>query len=144
MKLTLLAVGKLKDDWAVDGCAEYEKRLKRHSPIESIEVRDDKALLARVPAPGSRARVIALDVRGDELSSEELAERVQLWQRSGATSVCFFIGGADGLPADLVKRADERISLGRMTLPHRIARLVLLEQLYRAFSIVRGEPYHRA
>jgi 23S rRNA (pseudouridine1915-N3)-methyltransferase len=113
----------------------------RHLPLEIVEVKDASDLAARVPA---RARLIALDERGREPTSAELAARLGAWMGSGVPAVAFLVGGADGLPADLVARADEKIALSRLTLPHRLARLVLLEQLYRALSIVRGEPYHRA
>lgn len=140
MKLTVLAVGKLRDRWALEGCAEYEQRLRRHSPLHILEVKDAHALSERLPP---RQRLIALCERGTQLSSGELAERIARWQLEALPGVCFLIGGADGLPPALEARADERWSFGRLTLPHRLARLLLLEQLYRAFSILRGEPYHR-
>jgi 23S rRNA (pseudouridine1915-N3)-methyltransferase len=87
--------------------------------------------------------VWALDERGRQLSSAELAAMLATRMRSGPRGVTFLVGGADGLPAPVVDRADIRWSLGRLTLPHRLARLILVEQLYRALSIVRGEPYHR-
>ena len=141
MKLVVIAVGKMKDSWAQDGCEEYLRRIRRHLPVEIIEVKDDAALGARIP---DRHRLVALDERGAEPTSEELARRLGGWMSSGLAGVTFLIGGADGLPAALVARADEKMALSRLTLPHRIARLVLAEQLYRALSIVRGEPYHRA
>ena len=141
MRLTVLAVGKLKDAWAVDGCAEYQKRLKHYATVEIVEVKEASALAGKLAA---RHRIVALDGRGEQLSSDELGARVARWQQSGAPGVTLVIGGADGLPDELVRGADERLSLGRLTLPHRLARLILLEQLYRAFTIVRGEPYHRA
>ena len=141
MKLLILAVGKLKDRWALEGCAEYLQRLRRQAAIEVVEVKDTAALGPRIPA---RHRVVALTERGQEPSSAELAERLARWQMDGGAGVVFLIGGADGLPAEIERQADERLSLSRLTLPHRLARLLLLEQLYRAFSILRGEPYHRA
>lgn len=141
VKLVILAVGKLKDAWALAGCAEYEKRLRHYATTSVVEVRDAEALAGKVP---ERHRLIALDERGDEPTSEGLAEKLRRWQATGLPGVCLVIGGADGLPRALVEKADERLSLSRLTLPHRLARLVLLEQLYRAFTIVRGEPYHRA
>lgn len=141
MKLTVLAVGKLKEAWVREGCDEYLRRVARHLPCEIVEVKDDAALSARIPP---RHRVVALDERGTQVSSQELAARLAAWMGSGAPGVALLIGGADGLPKDLVARADEKLALSRLTLPHRIARLVLAEQLYRALSIVRGEPYHRA
>ena len=140
MKLVVLAAGKLRDAWVRDGCAEYQKRIARHLGIEIVETRDSAGLAARVP---ERFRLVALDERGREPTSAELAERLAGWMGSGLPGVAFAVGDADGLPPALVARADEKIALSRLTLPHRLARLVLLEQLYRALSIVRGEPYHR-
>jgi 23S rRNA (pseudouridine1915-N3)-methyltransferase len=141
LKLTILAVGKIKEAWARQGCDEYLRRLRRHFPVEEVELRDAEGLAPRLPA---RHLVIALDERGQEPSSAELAARLAGWMNAGTAGVCFLIGGADGLPPAALGLARERLSLGRLTLPHRLARLVLLEQLYRAASIVRGEPYHRA
>lgn len=141
MKIVVIAVGKLKEPWARAGCDEYKKRLARHFPVEEIEVKEPAALIARLPA---RHRVVALDEHGRAPTSDELAARLAAWMSSGAPGVVFAIGGADGLPADLLARSDEKISLSRLTLPHRLARLLLFEQLYRAHSILRGEPYHRA
>ncbi len=140
MKLTLIAVGKLRDDWARNGCAEFEKRVRAKLPLDIRELKERDDVLAKVPA---RHELWALDVQGHGLSSEELAARLGNRMRSGAQGIAFAIGGADGLAPEVLKRADFKLSLGRMTLPHRLARLILLEQLYRALSIVRGEPYHR-
>jgi 23S rRNA (pseudouridine1915-N3)-methyltransferase len=140
VKLTVLAVGKLRDSWVVEGCEEYRKRLRGKLPLDVVEVKDDRELERRLPP---RARVWALDERGHELSSDELAQALRRAMNSGEQGIAFLVGGADGLPEPLIKRADFRWSLGRLTLPHRLARLILLEQLYRALSIVRGEPYHR-
>ena len=141
MKLVIVAAGKLREPWVREGCAEYEKRIARHLPTEIVEVKDSAALAARIP---ERARLVALDERGKQPSSQELADRLAAWMSSGVANVVFLLGDADGLPAPLLARADEKLALSRLTLPHRLARLILLEQLYRALSIVRGEPYHRA
>jgi 23S rRNA (pseudouridine1915-N3)-methyltransferase len=141
VKLSVVAVGKLKEVWVQEGCAEYLRRLRGKLPLEVIEVRDDAELQKRIPP---RYEVWALDERGKQLSSEELAQAIGKRMNAGAQGIALLIGGADGLPAELVKRADFTWSLGRLTLPHRLARLILLEQLYRAHSILRGEPYHRA
>jgi len=140
VKLTVLALGKLRDAWVVEGCDEYRKRLRGKLPLDVVEVKDDRELERRLPP---RAKIWVLDERGRELSSDELAQSLRAAMNSGEQGIAFLVGGADGLPAPLVKRADFRWSLGRLTLPHRLARLILLEQLYRAVSIVRGEPYHR-
>ncbi len=141
MKLTVLAVGKLKDAWLEDGAADFAKRVKARLPLEIVEARDEASLIAKLPA---RSELWALDERGDQLSSEELAGRIGERMRQGAHGLAFAIGGADGHTEALLGRARYRWSLGRLTLPHRLARVVLLEQLYRALTIVRGEPYHRS
>jgi 23S rRNA (pseudouridine1915-N3)-methyltransferase len=140
VRITVLCVGKLKDAWIRDGCDEYARRLRGKLALNTVEVKDDAALLRAVPA---RGRVWALDEHGAELSSAELAERLKRYMDAAEPGLTFAIGGADGLPAQLLERAHLRWSLGRLTLPHRLARLILIEQLYRAVSILRGEPYHR-
>jgi 23S rRNA (pseudouridine1915-N3)-methyltransferase len=140
VKLTVLAVGKLRDAWVKAGCDEYLRRLRGRLPLEVVEVKSSSELSRRLP---ERQQVWALDEHGVELSSAELAEKLRQLMSAAEKGVVFLVGGADGLPAPLVARAHFRWSLGRLTLPHRLARLILLEQLYRALSIVRGEPYHR-
>jgi 23S rRNA (pseudouridine1915-N3)-methyltransferase len=109
-------------------------------PLDIVEAKDDADLAKKLPP---RHKLWALDERGKQLSSDELAHALSRAMNSGETGLSFVIGGADGLPRDLVQRADFVWSLGRLTLPHRLARLIVLEQLYRAHSIIRGEPYHR-
>jgi 23S rRNA (pseudouridine1915-N3)-methyltransferase len=140
VKLTVLAVGKLRDSWIKEGCAEYEKRVRAKLPLEVLEVKSADDLARRLPP---RAELWALDERGRELSSTELADQLRRRMSAGSAGLTLLIGGADGLPEALLARAAVRWSLGRLTLPHRLVRLILLEQLYRALSIVRGEPYHR-
>lgn len=123
-----------------EGCDEYARRLRGKLPYELIETKHDDELLKRLP---DRHRVWALDERGKELTSSELAQALKRHMDAGEQGIAFVVGGADGLPAPILARADFRWSLGRLTLPHRLARLILFEQLYRAISIVRGEPYHR-
>jgi 23S rRNA (pseudouridine1915-N3)-methyltransferase len=122
------------------GCEEYARRMRGKLPLEVTEARDDADLPKRIPP---RSKLWALDERGKQLSSDELAQALRTLMNGGEHGVAFVIGGADGLPRELVARADFVWSLGRLTLPHRLARLIVLEQLYRALSIVRGEPYHR-
>ncbi len=141
MKLAVIAVGKLKEAWVQEGCAEYAKRLRGKLPLELVEVKDDAELARRLPP---RHLVWALDERGTELTSEELSRKMAQLMNRGEAGIALVIGGADGLPRALVDRAAFVWSLGRLTLPHRLARLIVLEQLYRALSILRGEPYHRA
>lgn len=141
MKLTVLAVGRLKDAWVLAGCDEYARRLRGKLPVEIIEVKEARELPRRVPP---RAKVWALDERGRELTSEELAQALKRHMDAGEAGIAFLIGGADGLPRELVAQADFKWSLGKLTLPHRLVRVILLEQLYRAHDILSGGPYHRA
>ena len=144
MKLALVAVGKLKEAWVQEGCAEYAKRVRGKLPLDVVEVKDDAELIRKIPPKDyGRYKLWALDERGKELSSEELAASLKQAMNGGEQGIALVIGGADGLPRDLVARANFTWSLGRLTLPHRLARLIVLEQLYRALSILRGEPYHR-
>lgn len=138
MKIRVLAVGKLKEAHYRDAVDEYLGRLRHYATVEEVEVKDDAALRKALPA---RAHVVALTIDGKPRSSEELAARIE--ELAGrVTELCFVIGGADGIPADVVERSHEKLSLSRMTLPHRLARLVLAEQIYRAMTIRKGEPYH--
>lgn len=141
MKLVLLAVGKLKDAWAKEGCAEYAKRIAARLPWSEIEARDDAELIKKIP---DRLQLWVLDSRGQQLTSEELAGKLRTGMNEALQGIAFVIGGADGVPAELIKRAHYKWSLGKGTLPHRLARLVATEQLYRALTIIRGEPYHHA
>jgi 23S rRNA (pseudouridine1915-N3)-methyltransferase len=138
VKIRVVAVGKLKEAHYRDAVDEYLGRLRHYATIEEVEVKDDAALRKAIPP---RAHVVAMTIDGKARSSEELAARLE--ELAGrVTEVCFVIGGADGIPADVVKAAQEKLSLSRMTLPHRLARLVLVEQIYRAMTIRKGEPYH--
>lgn len=140
MRLTVLAIGRLKDAWLVEGAAEYEKRVRARLPLEIVEVKDEAELIRRLPA---RAELWVLDERGQQLSSAELAQALATRMQAGEAGVALAIGGADGHSEALRQRARVRWSLGRLTLPHRLVRVIVLEQLYRALAIVRGEPYHR-
>ncbi len=145
MRLVVVAVGKVKERGLRELIDEYYTRIRRHAACDEIEVRDGRDVAKAIEAaiPG-RAHVVALEVDGVQMSSEQLASRIVQWGSSGNGVVAFVIGGADGIPAELSKRANTRWSLSRLTLAHRVARVVLAEQLYRAISIWRGEPYHRA
>ncbi|MBK8976968.1 MAG: 23S rRNA (pseudouridine(1915)-N(3))-methyltransferase RlmH [Planctomycetes bacterium] len=142
MKITVLAVGHLKEAHWRSAQREYLERLRHYASITVREVEDDGALCAAVP---ERARVVLLDERGSDLDSAAWAERIvgEAELRHGAQPLVFVIGGPDGLPAGLRARAWQTVAFGRATLPHRLARIVLLEQIYRAFTILRGLPYHR-
>jgi 23S rRNA (pseudouridine1915-N3)-methyltransferase len=139
LKIVVLAVGKLRDRHLTALCDDYVARARRHLTIEVVEVEDDAALQRKWPAQGE---TIALDVRGESWSTERVADHLRDRMLHGGRAITFAIGGADGLPAALLARASARLSLSAMTLPHRLARLVLLEQIYRALTIIRGEPYH--
>jgi len=153
-RATIVAVGKLRG-WAAGGCEEYLSRLRRYFAVEVVEVREEDInrrspeevlsaeagrLLRRLP---QGAYTVVLDrERGRELSSEELARRLSSLGLSGWSHVAFVVGGPLGLDGAVLERADLVLSFGRMTLPHALARVVLLEQLYRAAKIERGESYH--
>ena len=153
-RATVVAVGSLKG-WAADGADDYLKRLRRFFPVEVVEVPEEDMnrrlpeevitaeatkLLRRVPA---EAYVIALDrEKGEPLTSEKLAQRLDSLGLSGRSHVAFVLGGPLGLSPEVLKRADTVVSFGPITLPHALARVVLLEQLYRAAKINRGEKYH--
>ena len=141
----VIAVGKLKERGIREAADDYLKRISRYAKVEEIELKDapaDELEPRFVKAIPDRARVVALEVDGKAMSSEHLARVVGRAEGDGAVgSLCFLIGGAYGLPAVVSKRAELRLSLSAMTLPHRLARLLLLEQVYRAFTILRGEPY---
>lgn len=139
MRLTLLAVGKLRDRWVADGCAEYLARLRGRFTIEIIEVKRDAEVLARLPA---RQALWVLDERGEQASSRDLAARLERVRGGGGAGLTLCIGGADGHSDALRARADYLWSLSKLTLPHRLARVVVLEQIYRASTILAGAPYH--
>jgi 23S rRNA (pseudouridine1915-N3)-methyltransferase len=139
VRLTVLAVGKMRDRHMAALCDDYVARARRHLPIEVVEVEDDAALARRLPA---RAELIALEPGGDAWTTEELAKHLESRMVHGAQGVAFLIGGSLGLPKAVVAKASRRLSLSNLTLPHRLARVVLCEQLYRAMTIIRGEPYH--
>ena len=141
MKITVAAVGRLKDAYLVAACAEYEKRLRPFCTLAVTEAKDEAALLASVPPA---AHVYAFDERGELWTSAQLADAIAAEQsHGGGAPVVFAIGGADGHGDALRARAQKLIAFGRMTIAHRLVRVLVLEQLYRAFKIVRGEPYHR-
>ncbi len=153
-RATIVAVGKPKG-WAAEGAEEYAKRLRRYFPVAVVEVPEEdlnrrtprevldteaEKLLRRIP---NGAYVISLNrERGEGLSSENLARRLETLGLSGQSHVAFVLGGPLGLSPEVLGRADSVVSFGRITLPHALARVVLLEQLYRAAKINRGEKYH--
>jgi len=140
VKLTVLAVGRLKERHYVEACQDYANRVRRYLPCDLLEVRSEGELLKRCPP---RAERWLLDQRGRELSTEELAAAIGRRMASGSAGIAFLIGGAEGVPEPVRQGAQMVLALSRLTLAHRLARLVLLEQLYRVMTILRGEPYHR-
>ena len=143
MKIQVLAIGKPKLPYAAAGIEEYDRRLQRYASVtlEYLRARDESpSLLAR----SRESYRIALDERGCQLDTISFSERItQLENRPQLKKVAFLIGGADGHPPELRERCDEIWSLSRLTMQHELALVVLLEQLYRVFTIKRGEPYHR-
>ena len=139
MRYHVVAVGRLRNAGLRATCDEYLKRLRRYARVEEREVRDEARLPEAIPG---EARLVALSRRGETWSSTELARRTSGWDQDGR-DVAFAIGGAAGLTAALLRRAERVWSLSPLTFPHELARVILLEQLYRAFTIRRGEPYHR-
>jgi 23S rRNA (pseudouridine1915-N3)-methyltransferase len=121
-------------------CDDYVARARRHLTVEIVEVEDDSALLRRIPPA---ADVIALEAGGEAWDTAKLTAYIQDGMVHGRKTVAFLIGGSDGLSRAAVGRANRRLSLSAMTLPHRLARVLLCEQIYRALSIIKGEPYNR-
>ena len=142
MKLSLHVVGRLKEPYFIEAEREYLKRLRPYCTLAVVEAKTDTAQLAAIP---SGATLVAFDERGPSLSSSEFArEVIAAHEMHGAGApLALAIGGADGHPPELRARADRLVSFGRLTIAHRLVRLLVLEQIYRSFRIVRGEPYHR-
>ncbi|MFQ3783018.1 23S rRNA (pseudouridine(1915)-N(3))-methyltransferase RlmH [Staphylococcus saprophyticus] len=159
MKITILTVGKLKEKYWKQAIAEYEKRLSAYSKIEIIEVPDEKApenmsdkeveqvkekegqrLLAKVK---QQSTVITLEIKGNMLTSEGLAKEIESRMTRDQSDFTFIIGGSNGLHKDVLDRSDYALSFSKMTFPHQMMRVILIEQVYRAFKIMRGEAYHK-
>lgn len=159
VKITVVTVGKLKERFWVEACAEYLKRLQPYARVAVQEIADvdpgraggvgaarDKegaAILAALARGAEKAHVILLDIGGKQRSSVEFSQRLDALALAGESDVAFVVGGSDGVSDAVRQRANETLSFGRITLPHNLARVVLLEQLYRAMKISRGEPYHK-
>ena len=141
MKIHLGAIGKLKEPYFVAAEEEYRKRLRPYCTLTVHEAKDEAALLKALP---EGAHLYVFDERGELFSSAQFAELLAKEAQHGAgTPIAFLIGGADGHSDAVRKRATKLIAFGRLTIAHRLVRVLVLEQLYRAFKIVRGEPYHR-
>jgi 23S rRNA (pseudouridine1915-N3)-methyltransferase len=154
VRLEIVAVDRIRENWASDAVEEYLGRIARYCKVARREVRPARGNGARaveeegvrlLAGVGSRAdtRVVALTPGGEALSSEAWAGMISTWQREGAGRVVFMVGGAGGLSTAALARADRKLSLGPQTLSHELAQVVLAEQIYRAFTILRGEPYHK-
>ncbi|WP_400195364.1 23S rRNA (pseudouridine(1915)-N(3))-methyltransferase RlmH [Lysinibacillus telephonicus] len=159
MNITIISVGKLKEKYLKMGIEEYVKRLSSYAKIDLVEVADEKApeqlsdaemeivkrkegerILAKI---SEGMHVIALAIDGKMKSSEELAAELESLMTYGTSKIAFVIGGSLGLHEDVLRRADGKLSFGKMTLPHQLMKLVLVEQIYRSFRIIKGEPYHK-
>jgi 23S rRNA (pseudouridine1915-N3)-methyltransferase len=152
VKLKLLWVGKTQESWVRAGIDEYAGRIRRYLPLEILEARDEKG--AAAPAMRERecerltkllpkgARLVVLDERGEQMSSTELAAFLSRSRDQGISDLTFAIGGAYGFTDSFRGQAFKSISLSRMTLTHQMVRIFLLEQIYRGFTIMNGEPYH--
>lgn len=159
MQIRVVAVGKIKEKFLREGITEYEKRLRPYVKLQVVEIPEEKRPASASPATESAAKekegerilaaipegsyVLALDVKGQSWSSEELAASMSGHELSGQNQLAFVIGGDLGLSPAVLARSNLRLSLSRMTLTHTMARLLLLEQVYRTFRILRGEPYHK-
>ncbi|WP_419882560.1 23S rRNA (pseudouridine(1915)-N(3))-methyltransferase RlmH [Peribacillus sp. B-H-3] len=159
MNISIVTVGKLKEKYLKQGIDEYLKRLSAYAKVEIIELPDEKApeTLSEVEMEqikekegerilqkiSSDTHVIALAIQGKMKSSEDLAETLDKLATYGKSKVAFIIGGSLGLSKEVLQRADESLSFSKMTFPHQLMRLILVEQIYRAFRINRGEPYHK-
>lgn len=140
MRLLLLCVGKVREAHLRAAVDDYLERLGHYLPVQMVEARDPAAALRRLP---ERSLLVALDERGAEWTTRELRRFVEREMVGGRAGLAFLVGDAAGLPEAVQQRAGLRLSLSRLTLPHRLARLVLVEQLYRVMTMIRGEPYHR-
>ena len=159
MKITILTVGKIKEKYLRDAIAEYSKRLSRYAKLEIIEVADEKTpdnasetvetniknkeaerLLKYIR---DDAYLITLEIKGKQLTSEELAQKIDTLGVQGTSHIIFVIGGSLGLGEEVLKRSNYALSFSRMTFPHQLMRVILLEQVYRSYRIMNGEPYHK-
>lgn len=159
MKITLITVGKIKERYLEEAIREYTKRLNRYCKLEIIQAADEKTPDGASPSLEEQIKdregkrilshvkdgmyVIALAIQGKMLTSEELAEKMDSLGVSGISHVAFIIGGSLGLSKEVLRRADFQLSFSKMTFPHQLMRVILLEQIYRSYRIIAGEPYHK-
>lgn len=159
MKITIISVGKLKEKYLIDGIAEYSKRLSKYTKIEEIVLQDEpirekssdalneeikikegKKILDAIDV---KSYIIVLDLKGIMLTSEELAKKVLDIQTYHSSNITFIIGGSLGLSKEVIDKADYRLCFSKMTFPHQLMKLILIEQIYRAFKINNNETYHK-
>ncbi len=154
MKITILAVGKIKEDWLKKGIEEYRKRISKFSEIEIIEIPDAPESLSVEKAVADEGKkilarlkdqdvVVALDLAGEPLDSVQLSDRLTQWMDKGGARVTMVIAGSNGYLPEVLEKVTDRICLSNLTFPHQLVRLILLEQLFRAFKIAKGEKYHK-
>lgn len=159
MKITVITVGKIKEKYLKDAIAEYSKRLSRYCKLEILEVADEKTPdgASEIVEENIRekegerilklikedAYVITLEISGKMLTSEELADRIKTLGIQGKSHLVFVIGGSIGLGREVLRRSDYALSFSKMTFPHQLMRVILLEQIYRSYRIINGEPYHK-
>lgn len=159
MKITVITVGKIKEKYLKDAIAEYSKRLSKYCKLEMIEVADEKTPenASEVMEDAIRAKeaerilkylkedayVITLEIHGKQLSSEELADKIEKLGVQGTSHIMFVIGGSIGLGKEVLARSDYPLSFSKMTFPHQLMRVILLEQIYRSYRIINNEPYHK-
>jgi 23S rRNA (pseudouridine1915-N3)-methyltransferase len=159
MQIRVIAIGRIKEKFLQEGIAEYEKRLRPYVKLQIAELGDEKRPASSSSSVETAAKekegerilqavpegsfVVSLDLKGQSLSSEDLADTFREWELAGKSQVAFVIGGDLGLSPAVLNRSDLRLSLSKMTFTHPMARLLLLEQIYRACRIKSGEPYHK-
>lgn len=159
MKITLITVGKIKEKYLKDAIAEYSKRLSRYCKLEIIEVTDEKtpdhasesvedAIRSKEAERIQKyikedAYIITLEIGGKQLTSEELAEKIDKLGIQGVSHIIFIIGGSIGLGREVLSKSDYSLGFSKMTFPHQLMRVILLEQIYRSYRIINGEPYHK-
>jgi len=159
MNITIVSVGKIKEKYLEDAISEYKKRLSRYTKLNIIEIPDEKT--PENPSDVEKSKildkeaegilknlkedsyVITLEILGKELTSEELAKNMNDLSISGKNNVVFVIGGSLGLSKKVSEKSDFKLSFSKMTFPHQLMRVILLEQIYRSFRIIKGEPYHK-
>jgi len=142
MKIKIAWMGKTKEPAIQALTEEYLKRIARYVPVEGVALRDEAALLQLCGRKGAKSALVLLDARGRELSSEQFAKFLGDYQDRNPLPLVLAVGAADGFSDAARASAQHMISLGKMTLPHELARVVLLEQVYRAYTILKGHPYH--